>query len=156
MLRYTIKNDSRTGERYVEVPFGGPMLLEMSLFNKGTAWPKEERVRFGLDGLLPPHVSTVEEQVARTYANFKRKSSDLKQLWRGEKEHVALELLDGVDNSSLIDDYIVQSGLLCFNATRESRGPGADDDQIVDGIHDFNLEGALITKAEGAGSIVLD
>jgi malate dehydrogenase (oxaloacetate-decarboxylating) len=40
-------------------------LLNNPLLNKGTAFPDEERDRFFLHGLLPPHVGTLEEQEAR-------------------------------------------------------------------------------------------
>jgi malate dehydrogenase (oxaloacetate-decarboxylating) len=52
-------------------------LLTTPLYNKGTAFTKEERDSFGLHGLLPFHVSTIEEQVQRRYQNFKEKGSDL-------------------------------------------------------------------------------
>lgn len=52
-------------------------LLTTPLYNKGTAFTKEERDSFGLHGLLPFHVSTIEEQVQRRYENFKEKGSDL-------------------------------------------------------------------------------
>jgi len=42
-------------------------LLDTPLLNKGTAFPQEERALFGLHGLLPPYVETLEEQVARAY-----------------------------------------------------------------------------------------
>lgn len=45
-------------------------MLEDPLFNKGTAFTEEERVELGIEGLLPYHVSTIEEQVKRRYANF--------------------------------------------------------------------------------------
>ena len=45
----------------------GMDLLDTPLLNKGTAFPQEERALFGLHGLLPPYVETLEEQVARAY-----------------------------------------------------------------------------------------
>jgi len=40
-------------------------LLSHPLLNKGTAFTEEERDRFELHGLLPPHVGTLDQQVAR-------------------------------------------------------------------------------------------
>ena len=55
------------------------MLLDNPLLNKGSAFPEEERREFGLLGLLPLHCSTIEEQLARTYENYRRKESDLER-----------------------------------------------------------------------------
>ncbi|MDZ4225136.1 MAG: NAD-dependent malic enzyme, partial [bacterium] len=52
-------------------------LLHDPLLNKGTAFTKKERKAFGLEGLLPPRVVLLEEQVARVYENLRRKSSNL-------------------------------------------------------------------------------
>jgi malate dehydrogenase (oxaloacetate-decarboxylating) len=57
----------------------GRDLLENPLKNKGSAFTDEERRRYGLLGLLPPHVSTADEQLARAYENFKRKDTDLER-----------------------------------------------------------------------------
>ena len=57
----------------------GQELIESPLFNKGTAFSHEERRRFGLLGLLPPHVETLEEQAARSYEAFRRKANDLER-----------------------------------------------------------------------------
>ena len=38
-----------------------------------------ERDALGLNGLLPPHVSTQDEQVKRVMDNFNRKTSDLEK-----------------------------------------------------------------------------
>src|SRR5262245_30251316 len=43
------------------------------------AFTDEERREFGLLGLLPPRVSTVEEQLARNYENYRRKESDIER-----------------------------------------------------------------------------
>jgi malate dehydrogenase (oxaloacetate-decarboxylating) len=43
-------------------------LLADPLTNKGTAFTEEERDRFGLHGLLPPHVGTLDSQIARRRA----------------------------------------------------------------------------------------
>ncbi|MEU4489797.1 NAD-dependent malic enzyme [Streptomyces purpurascens] len=40
------------------------------LVNKGTAFSRHERAELGLDGLLPPAVETLDEQVARAYEAF--------------------------------------------------------------------------------------
>jgi malate dehydrogenase (oxaloacetate-decarboxylating) len=60
------------------VPRGMDLLNRQGL-NKGTAFTEEERSKFGLDGLLPPHVESLEEQVARAYEAYKRKDDDLER-----------------------------------------------------------------------------
>jgi len=52
-------------------------ILSDPLLNKGTAFTTEERDLLNLNGLLPYHVSTLEEQVQRRYQNFKAQTSDL-------------------------------------------------------------------------------
>lgn len=60
-------------------PGRGMDLLHNPAFNKGTAFTEKERDAFGLRGLLPPHVQTMEEQVERVMANFRSKPSDLER-----------------------------------------------------------------------------
>jgi malate dehydrogenase (oxaloacetate-decarboxylating) len=57
----------------------GMDLLNHQLLNKGTAFTEEERVRFGLHGLLPPQLETLTEQVGRAYRAYQRKSDDLER-----------------------------------------------------------------------------
>jgi malate dehydrogenase (oxaloacetate-decarboxylating)(NADP+) len=57
----------------------GVDLLHDPLLNKGTAFTKQERSKLGLRGLLPPHVFTMEEQVARVLENYRQKQTDLER-----------------------------------------------------------------------------
>lgn len=66
-------------EEIKEVSLTGYDLLDNPLLNKGTAFPEDERREFGLLGLLPPHTTTVEEQLERTYGNFAHKESDIER-----------------------------------------------------------------------------
>ncbi len=61
-----------------DFPTGVHLLHEPSL-NKGTAFTEAERKRFGLRGLLPPHVHTQEEQVMRVMENFRNKPTDIEK-----------------------------------------------------------------------------
>jgi len=61
----------------MHVTLDGYALLRLAPTNKGTAFTQEERRRLGLDGLLPPHVSTLDEQIARSYAGFLKEPTDL-------------------------------------------------------------------------------
>jgi|HubBroStandDraft_2_1064218.scaffolds.fasta_scaffold44647_2 malate dehydrogenase (oxaloacetate-decarboxylating) len=63
---------------FPDVPRGMDLLNRQGL-NKGTAFTEEERTKFGLDGLLPPHVESLEEQVVRAYGAYKRKDDDLER-----------------------------------------------------------------------------
>ena len=68
-----------TSEAVIKTSLTGQLLLDNPLLNKGSAFPESERREFRLLGLLPPHCSTVEEQLARTYENYRRKESDLER-----------------------------------------------------------------------------
>jgi len=48
----------------------GFTLLNHPRYNKGTAFTEQERDAFDLHGLLPPHVGTLEEQIARRRKAF--------------------------------------------------------------------------------------
>src|SRR5262245_66437115 len=71
--------DEQTGEEVLEVSLAGQLLLDYPLLNKGMAFTDEERREFGLLGLLPPHVSAVEEQLERNYENYRRKEADIER-----------------------------------------------------------------------------
>src|SRR5207245_908465 len=77
MERYRIGVDE-AGPR-VEVPYRGPQLLSHAMYNKSTAFTREERASFGLDGLLPDAVSTMEMQAARVPGNIVRKDDTVQR-----------------------------------------------------------------------------
>ena len=54
-------------------------ILNNPFLNKGTAFTMEEREKLGLIGLLPPHVQTIEEQAAQTYAQMEKKENNLEK-----------------------------------------------------------------------------
>jgi len=59
-----------------ELPSGMALLYD-PLLNKGTAFTEAERDALGLRGLLPPHVHTQEEQMARTLQQLRRMADPL-------------------------------------------------------------------------------
>jgi malate dehydrogenase (oxaloacetate-decarboxylating) len=78
MERYHVQRDVDGAPR-VEVPHRGATLLRHPLYNKGTAFTREERVAFGLEGLLPEAVNTLDQQVCRVRANLVRKEDPLER-----------------------------------------------------------------------------
>lgn len=55
----------------------GIELLTNARFNKGTAFTLEERDEHNLAGLLPPHVSTMDEQVQRVLTSLRNKTTTI-------------------------------------------------------------------------------
>lgn len=52
-------------------------ILNNPFKNKGTAFTKDERHKLGLEGLLPPYVQSLDEQVAQTFAQYQKKQTNL-------------------------------------------------------------------------------
>jgi malate dehydrogenase (oxaloacetate-decarboxylating) len=86
----------------LHVSLRGMHLLDTPLFNKGTAFTEDERTAFGLHGLLPPQIESLDEQAVRAYEAYRRKSDDLER-------HIYLRALQ--DNNEtlfyrLLSDHI--------------------------------------------------
>lgn len=64
-------------EGSVDCPYVGLSLLNIPELNKGTAFSIREREEFGLNGLLPSRVNSLQEQVDRAYKQFKQCPDDL-------------------------------------------------------------------------------
>jgi len=54
-------------------------LLLDPILNKGSAFPRDERRALGLEGLLPPGVMTLDDQLRRVVENYDRKTTDLER-----------------------------------------------------------------------------
>src|SRR6201994_1355311 len=92
---------------------GGMDLLNRQDLNKGTAFTEEERTEFGLQGLLPPHIETLDEQAVRAYEAFQRKDSDLER-------HIYLRALQDTNEVlfyRLLVDHIEEMTPLVYTPT---------------------------------------
>src|SRR5215218_9118317 len=61
----------------VQIRARGRSVLGNPMLNRGTAFTPEERQALGLQGLLPRGVSTLEGQLRRVYAQYRRQPDDL-------------------------------------------------------------------------------
>ena len=80
----------------------GHDLLREPLLNKGSAFSAEERIIFGLEGLLPHQVLDIETQACRVYKNLCRFDDPL-------KKYVALAALQ--DRNEYLYFYLIQKHL---------------------------------------------
>src|SRR5246500_5187569 len=91
----------------------GMGLLDTPVSNKGTAFTEEERTEFGLQGLLPPYVETLDEQAVRAYEAFQRKDNDLER-------HIYLRALQDTNEVlfyRLLVDHIEEMTPLVYTPT---------------------------------------
>ena len=63
----------------VAVRLRGQQLIHEPLLNKGAAFSREEREAFGLDGMMPHGVLTIEQQSERSYRNLQNYSDPLQK-----------------------------------------------------------------------------
>jgi malic enzyme len=62
-----------------EIDVFGSELLNRRLLTKDLAFPLDERTEFGLHGLLPDRVLSIEEQIALEHEHLQRKTDDLER-----------------------------------------------------------------------------
>jgi len=78
-MEISIRIDTATGQKYMAVSQKGMAVLLDPLTNKGTAFTNRERDELDLHGLMPPIVSTMRQQLDRTYENFEAKTTNLER-----------------------------------------------------------------------------
>ncbi|WP_436641107.1 NAD-dependent malic enzyme [Microbaculum sp. FT89] len=69
----------RSGKSHRGTEKRGVDRIEDPFLNKGTAFSEAERREWGLLGLLPPHIETLEEQAERAYEAFSSKDSPIEK-----------------------------------------------------------------------------
>src|ERR671918_918415 len=88
----------------------GKDLMSDPVLNKGTAFTEEERTEFGLHGLLPPVVESLEQQCVRAYEAYKRKDDDLER-------HIFLRALQDTNETlfyTLLYRHIVEMAPIIY------------------------------------------
>jgi malic enzyme len=78
-MEWHTAHDRLTGEEYISVDTRGAPVLRDPFTNKGTAFTAAERAELGLHGLVPPAVSTLEQQLARVFGNYRAKPTALER-----------------------------------------------------------------------------
>ncbi len=129
MEAYRRKRGSDGRER-VEVRLRGPQLLNHPMYNRSTAFTREERRQLGLSGLLPDVISTMEQQARRAYGNIVRKSEPLERYiglaaLQDRNEHLFYKVLSEHLEEFLPIVYTPTVGLACQQYSqifRRSRG----------------------------------
>lgn len=61
----------------IQTTLKGKEILSNPFLNKGVAFTKKEREALGLEGLLPPHVLSLEEQAKRAYEQYSARTTNL-------------------------------------------------------------------------------
>jgi malate dehydrogenase (oxaloacetate-decarboxylating) len=77
MKQADFRLDTTVRDGVLEISARGRLILVHPMANRGTAFTMEERKELGLSGLLPSRVTTIEEQLRRTYAQYSRSPSPL-------------------------------------------------------------------------------
>jgi malate dehydrogenase (oxaloacetate-decarboxylating) len=109
---YDVKRDA-AGQRFLEVNVTGFTLLRLPLMNKSTAFTLEERRLLGIEGLLPPHVNSIEEQKTRAYERVKAYGEPI-------EKHIYLRNLQDRNEVlfyALLEDHIEEMLPLLYTPT---------------------------------------
>jgi len=75
-IKFDVKEDEKHNIIFLTNAEGNDV-IRAPLLNKGTAFPKEERVEFGIDGLIPPRVLTIDQQIEIVHRRYHRLGTTL-------------------------------------------------------------------------------
>ncbi len=122
MEAYRRKRGSDGRER-VEIRLRGPQLLNHPMYNRATAFTRDERRELGLEGLLPDVTSTMEQQARRAYGNIVRKTDPLERYIglaaiQDRNEHLFYRVLGEHLEEFLPIVYTPTVGLACQQYSR--------------------------------------
>jgi malate dehydrogenase (oxaloacetate-decarboxylating)(NADP+) len=138
----------------------GMALLHDPLSNKGTAFTEEERDALGLRGLLPPHVHTQDEQMARLLQQLRRMVDPLDKYVALNALHDRNEALffrvigDHVDEMQPII-YTPTVGLACqrfgqiFQRPRGIFISAKDRGRVAEVLRNWPRKAAIIVVTDG-------
>jgi len=79
MIKFKITRDDQGKIKHIETPLTGQELLEAPKLNKGSAFSREERKIFSLNGKLPYSEENLEEQLKRRYLQYKDKKENIEK-----------------------------------------------------------------------------
>src|SRR5664279_5047267 len=138
----------------------GVALLRDPLFNKGTAFSEKERDEFGLRGLLPAYVLTMEAQAKRVMTHLRALPNDLEKYMALNALHDRNEQLFFrvvVDNIDEIQPliYTPTVGLACqrfghiFQRPRGLFISANDRGRIAELLHNWPYVAKLIVVTDG-------
>ncbi|MCW5588505.1 MAG: NAD-dependent malic enzyme [Legionellales bacterium] len=71
--------DTQGNVTHIETTLTGSNLLNTAKLNKGNAFSIEERIEFNLEGKLPLHVETLEQQSRRFYAQYLEQAKNIQK-----------------------------------------------------------------------------
>jgi malate dehydrogenase (oxaloacetate-decarboxylating) len=124
----TVSPDRYGAGGVLEVGLSGYELLANPLLNKGTAFTDHERHEFGLHGLLPPLISSLEDQIERRMTALRYLPSDLERYvflreLQDTNETLFYAVLTGHLEELLPIVYTPTVGLGCEHFSRLYRRP---------------------------------
>ena len=71
VIQFDVKEDRKKGIIFITDAEGNDV-IQAPLLNKGTGFTEEERKTFGLGGLIPPRVLSIEQQVQKIFQRYCR------------------------------------------------------------------------------------
>jgi malate dehydrogenase (oxaloacetate-decarboxylating)(NADP+) len=153
-------HDDVTANAHSAIPKGVAVLQDPSL-NKGTAFTEAERDTLHLRGLLPPHVSTQDQQVGRLLENFRRQPTDLGKYvnlrsLHDRNEALFFRLLTDYPDEMMPIVYTPTVGLACQRYTHIYQRPhgifvsAADRGRVADVLANWpNRDVKIIVVSDG-------